>query len=137
MALVDVALDDSLDLPAGGTYFLTGAPLVMQRIRMRLSRFLGEELLDTSLGLPFIEWRATKPVPTAEIVALVRREVETIPGVARTRDWLGTFTPSTRTVTVTGTAILDSGDEVAVTALPLGGSERVNRSAPLILLQRV
>lgn len=135
MALLDVALDDSLDLPAGGTRFITGRELVAQRIRMRLSRFLGEELLNQSLGLPFIEWRTLKPLPIAEIGAVVRREVETIPGVTRVEGWSATFNATTRTVLVEG-IVWVGPDAISLSVSPVS-DERANRSVPLILLQNV
>ncbi len=135
MALLDVALDESGDLPAGGTRLITGRELVAQRIRMRLSRFLGEELLNQALGLPFLDWRAIKPPPVAEIGAVVRREVETIPGVTRVEGWSASFNATTRTVLVEG-IVWVGADAISLSVSPVP-DDRANRSVPLILLQNV
>lgn len=80
----DVFLDPVTgDLPASFR-FATPIELILQRARIRLETFLGEWLLDQSKGLPYLEWRRVKQPPLDEVLNLVRREIEDIPGVLRT-----------------------------------------------------
>jgi len=78
MAL-DFLLDDSGDLPVV-TRLGEGVRVVEQRLELRLRRHLGEWFLDTTKGLPFVEWLSTKPA-LVDIAAQVRREISTCPGV--------------------------------------------------------
>ena len=48
--------------------------------------FRGQYMLDSSKGLDFLRWRQQKVKPLKEILSVVRREVDTIPGVLRTED---------------------------------------------------
>lgn len=80
----DVYLDPATgDLPASWR-FANPTELILQRIRIRLETFFGEWILDQSKGLPIEDWRKFHQPPLDEVLALVRREVSTVPGVLRT-----------------------------------------------------
>jgi hypothetical protein len=81
----DLALGPDGDLEVPGR-FVSDRDQVVQRIRLRLGLFRGEYLLDGSKGLDFVEWRRFKRKPLKEILSVVRREIDTIPGVLRTED---------------------------------------------------
>lgn len=82
----DVYLDPVTgDLPSSFR-FATQTELILQRVRIRIETFFGEVLLDQRAGLPYLRWRETKRPPLAEVLSLIRREVESVPGVLRTSD---------------------------------------------------
>lgn len=78
----DIGLDEDGDLPVHPTH-VTGDELTIQRVKSRLSTFLGEWVLDDSVGLNYKGWRAVKPPPLVEIRGTTRREIEETSGVAR------------------------------------------------------
>lgn len=114
----DVGLVDG-DLPPV-TQHITERELTLQRVEMRLRLFLGEYVLDTRQGLDFLGWVAQKPPRTAEIAAVVRREVETTPGVRRVERWTGSFDPAEQRVTIGGHVITDDGASTALEVALLG-----------------
>lgn len=114
----DVGLDSTGDLPAR-TGHITGLTLTRQRVDMRLRTFLGEYIADKSRGLPFFAWMQQKPPQVASIGALLRREIETTPGVARVEEWTGGHDPDTRELTYTCTVKTVDGDLTLLVA-PLG-----------------
>lgn len=118
MATVDVELDEDGDLPAF-CRVISGRDLIAQRVSIRLKTHLGEWILDPFKGLPFLQWMATKPPDAAAIGAVVRREIETTPGVLRVDDFSSAWTPATRSVEVTATIITAEG-ELEVVVSPLG-----------------
>jgi len=61
--------------------FVSGIDLVAQRVRLRLATHKGEILRDASVGLPWVEWLSTKPVPLASVRSGVRRQVALVAGV--------------------------------------------------------
>lgn len=78
----DIGLDKDGDLPIHPVH-ITGDDLILQRIRSRLLTFAGEWVLDDTVGMDFIRWRGTKPVPLVEIQGTTRQEIEAVPGVER------------------------------------------------------
>lgn len=83
---VDIQLDpNTFDLPLDPG-FVSGAALVFQRLRLRLSTTLGEKPEDPSAGLPFEEWQAMRVKPVAEIANSVREQADSTPGVLRVED---------------------------------------------------
>jgi hypothetical protein len=78
----DIGLDENDDLPLHPVH-ITGDDLTIQRIRARVSTFLGEWVLDDTVGLNYLGWRAVKPPPLTQMRGTVRREVEGTDGVDR------------------------------------------------------
>jgi hypothetical protein len=78
----DIQLDANGDLPAV-TRHITGWLSVVQRVKFRLQTFLGEWILDTAKGLPFMRWRGQKDPNLQELSTYVRREILDTPGVIR------------------------------------------------------
>ncbi|RAL23044.1 hypothetical protein DL240_09160 [Lujinxingia litoralis] len=79
----DVQLVDG-DLPEH-TRLIEGPELIAQRIRMRLSTFRGEWLLDRRAGLPFLRWRSQRSPPLEAMAARVRDDIASIPGILEVR----------------------------------------------------
>lgn len=117
--LADIRLTDAGDLPVPGAFVSRGA-LVAQRVRVRLRTFVGDWLLDGDAGLPWLAWLATKPPPVPVIVQRVREEIASTPGVESVDEVVGAFDPVTRTISITGSATVDDGSELAA-AIVLGG----------------
>ncbi len=132
MATCDVALGSDGDLGAFNAT-VSGRDLVAQRVSIRLRTFLGEWILDASKGLPFFAWIASKPPDPAAIGALVRREIDTTPGVLRTSDFSSVFVPADRAITITCTIYTAAG-EIEATISPLGNA--TNRNPSLVLISR-
>ena len=124
---IDIGLDDSGDLPITAG-LLTGDRLIAQRIRARLTRWLGEDLLDRRLGLPYLAWLQARPQPIAEIAALVRREIESVPGVTRVVDFEISGPTTAQRISISATVLTASQAEIAVTVLPLGTQRDQNAS---------
>ncbi len=114
----DVALDDDDDLPIR-TRHISGTDLVLQRVRIRLRTFLGEWILDQFQGLDYLGFTQQKPPNVVEITNLVRREIETTPGVDRVENFDGQFVNTTTvnpTIRITGDVILTGEESVAILA---------------------
>lgn len=133
-AVYDVGFDENGDLPAF-TRHITGADLVEQRIQVRLGTFLGEWILDQHAGLPFVDWRASKPPDVDSINAVIQTEIEDTPGVLRVDELVTTFDASSHTVSTVGRVIVDdeSATEIPVTITTL---RRSNHMPALIFFGR-
>ena len=114
MTQYDAQLDADGDFPLASK-IISGADLVLQRIRLRLQRGTGEWFIDpVNVGLPLIEWKGTKPAPVESIVARIQNEIRQIPDVVSTVNFTGTYEQSTRKVTITGDVIITNGSAVGV-----------------------
>lgn len=114
---MDLGLDSDGDLPLYGRPIM-GAEQVAQRVRIRLSTHLGEDLRDASVGLPIVAWLTTKPVAVDAIVARVRREVLETGGVVSVSGWTGSLNRSTGALTVSGSAVVADGARLDITVQP-------------------
>lgn len=105
---MDALLVDGDLTPRGR--LVAGDDAVLQRVRLRLGLFVGEWVLDQTVGLPWLEWMSTKSANRVqEVGAVLQATIETTPGVRRVLDWSGTYDPATRTATYAGVFLLDSG----------------------------
>ncbi len=121
----DIRLDSTGDLPDVGA-LLTGAELVAQRIRIRLLTWLGEWTLDKLAG---IDWRtiiATKPFPLDLVVTLLRREIDTTPGVVRTAIVSAAFGVDTQEATIVYDVTCDDGARLSVSVSPSAVGNRAS-----------
>lgn len=126
----DIALGVDGDLPVRIRH-IAGFDLIVQRVARRLRTFLGEWRPDHRVGLPFFAWAAQRPPDVAGIGAVIRREIESVPGVSRVDDFAGTFDRDTRELSYTGTIRTADGDAELV-VIPFG--EAGNRHAAVRLL---
>ncbi len=112
MGSFDVLIDPATgDLPPV-TSFVTGAELVTQRARVRLATFLGDWVLDQTVGIDFVGIRQQKPPDLPAINAVILAELAGTPGVLRVESIDTTFDPVTRIIKTTGTAVVQDGDPV-------------------------
>lgn len=110
----DIALDTaSGDLAiSGGDLALTSGPdAVAQRLRLRLSTFLGEWFLDRRVGLPFLRDVLVKNPNRAVVEDLFRRAIASCPGVASLETFALTIR-SDRTATVSFTGRTTAGEPI-------------------------
>jgi hypothetical protein len=115
---IDAYLDPVTgDLPEVSR-FITGIELVEQRIRLRLSRGLGEWFLDPDgTGLPLLEWRNQRPPDIPGILNRVQQEIRQIPGVTATKGFQGTH--EARRLTISGDVFVATG---SVTSIVVSGT---------------
>ena len=130
----DVQLDDDGDLPVR-TRHVSGFDLIVQRVGRRLRTVRGEWLADKDVGLPYFGWFEQKPPNVASIGAVIRKEIETTPGVVRVEDWSGALDRDTRTLTYSGTIRTRDGD-ASVILRPFGDPRTGNRGPHLRLVIR-
>lgn len=110
MAEIDAALDANGDL-AEVSRFVTGIPLIEQRIRLRLQRGTGEWFLDPDgVGLPLIAWREQKPPDLDAISVRIQQEIAAVPGVVRLENFEALHDPTLRRVTVRGDVFVNEED---------------------------
>lgn len=75
--MTDIALTDQNDLPRHPRH-IRGLEAALQQLRLALRLFAGEAQQDETWELPWLEWLAQKPVPTAPIRAAVRDRIERV-----------------------------------------------------------
>lgn len=112
----DVGLNEIGDLPAS-TYFITGDELILQRISIRLRTWMGEWILDRFQGLQYERLFMQKPPHLTEFSALVRLEIEAVPGIAQARITTATVDQETREIRMEGRVQI--ADEERAIALAL------------------
>lgn len=108
----DIALDPEtgdLLMRDGDLVLISGAEAIAQHIRMRLSCWLGEWVLDRTVGFPLVDrvFVANPNIPL--ISSLVRRTIEDTPGVVSVTALALDFDRSARTLSGTFTATSDAG----------------------------
>lgn len=121
----DIRLDSTGDLPDVGA-LITRAELVAQRVGVRLRTWLGEWLLDKSEG---IDWRGlmqSKPFPLDFVVTLLRREIDTTPGVLRTAIVSAAFDVDAQAATISFDVTCDDGTRLAVSVSPSAVGNRAS-----------
>ena len=104
--------------------------LAMQRLETALQTYLGEWVLDTSVGMPFIEWLTTRRPDHVAIGAVILIEIRAVPGVLRVDNWTTSYTQSTSTFTASGDVVVEDGEvgTVLVEVIP----PNVGNSVPVL-----
>ena len=85
----DLALDPAtgdLALSAGAARLTSGAEAKAQRLRLRLSLWRGEYVLDRRAGIPYLDQILGKGT-TVGAEVILRRAVTTSPGIASIERW--------------------------------------------------
>ena len=127
---IDLALSASGDLPERLS-LVSGSDTTLQRVRRRLLTHLGEVLTDSSLGVPWMTWVASRRFPLDAATAWLRAQIETCPGVVRLDDWTGA--QDGEAATFTGTVVTSSG-AIPIELRPLGSPGAPNTSGSFRLL---
>ena len=118
---VDIALTADGDLPARAA-LVTGPALTVQRAQIRLRTWLGEWILDRTVGLPFFDWLRASPAPVDTIAARLRLELADIPGVLRVETLQATLDRGEQSVSFTGRVLIAGLDDEVQIAGALGAS---------------
>lgn len=113
--MYDIKLDENGDIPITAQRVL-GEDLVIQRIEIRFRTFLGEYLLDTAQGLPYLEWTQTFPVPLDQIRDAFANEIATCPGVLSLDSITATFDETAQRVTIDAQATLEADSSLEISA---------------------
>ena len=135
----DVKLDANGDIYES-TQVVTGDELIAQRIRIRLQTHLGEWLLDTSQGMPYIDWADTLPLPVTEVRQKILDELTTTPGVLTVTSLVVDVDNVLGCLSATASVLLDGGavaevviTDTASTNLPTGASDVSGSGRPVVL----
>lgn len=97
-----------------------GDEVTAQRIRRRVLTFLGEWILDQTVGVPYAAWGQQSPPPETVIADLIRATILEVPRVARVERVEVSFSAATQRITLSARAVLVSGGTVFVKVLPFG-----------------
>ena len=129
--MADFALDENLNLLIP-TRLIEGTELVVQRIRVRLNTFLGEWLLDSRVGIPYIQWKdAPTQLTSTAIESTIVAQISSIPGVDRVENISAVLDSATETWSVTGLVCIGETDdevELEIALTPVQGAARVRSS---------
>jgi hypothetical protein len=93
---------------AGSLTVVDGMVEVQQLLTQRLRTFVGECLLDTTLGVPYIQQVFQKGVPQDILEGIFRQVILETPGVLGIVDF--TMTLNVRTLNINFTAQTDNGN---------------------------
>jgi len=80
----------------GNFVFLDGIDAVVQDVKSRLSTFLGEWFLDTSLGVPYHQQIFVKGTTPTQIDSLIKLEIKNTPGVDEILEYTSDYEDATR-----------------------------------------
>ena len=116
--MLDVALVDG-DASIRSSY-ITGDALILQRVETRIRMFLGEGLLNDTLGLPGVDSSPGSKFDVVAFSAQIRRLLLTTPGVAALREFKVDHQRSTRNAVVTGIIVIGNRTPVAFALDPPG-----------------
>lgn len=133
----DLRLNDSGDI-SNPVRPATGLALIKQRIRRRLRTITGEWFLDPDgVGLPYLDWIATKPPPVATISAATQEAVLAVPGVVRVVGWGAAHDADARTVRISGVVITDTDDALTLQITGADDFDPINAAPWAVLLEEL
>lgn len=113
----DLKLDASGDfeLENGDLALVSDVAAIGQAVRIRLQFFKGEWFLDEDAGVPYYQDVLGKKNPSPNVLAAIFQDaVLETPGVASISDLRVTIDAQTRRLSVTVSALSDTGELVAV-----------------------
>lgn len=89
--------------------------LILQKIQIRLKTWMGEWILDRSVGMQYERLFMQKPPRLTEFTSLVRREIEDVEGVTAVIIEESVFEPETKTIRISG-RVQAEDEEAAIQA---------------------
>lgn len=105
----------------GKPVMVTGADAIAQEIRVRLRWWRGEHFLDLAAGVPYLQQILGKGVSEEAIRAVLREEIESVPGVGHVESITIVTDRPNRFATITIDVVTEDGEDVRVRGLELGG----------------
>lgn len=112
---------------------ITGPALTVQRVGRRIATHLNEALTDRFAGIDWLAWFQTMPVDIPLMVGLIREQIDTCPGIARTDTLDGSFDRRAFVATFSGQFTLTTGEAVSL-GVTINGTNG-NPALTLLLLQ--
>lgn len=101
-----------LDLTSHQISLASGIDAIEQQLRIRLRMFTEEWFLDARVGIPYYRNILVKN-PNLDLVrSIFRQAILTTPRVSSVSTIDATVNPSTRTLTLSFGAVLDTGEEL-------------------------
>lgn len=101
--------NDDIDLSTGDIVLLEGVEAIEQHLLIRLRFFLGEWMLNRTLGIPYFE-EILKKAPDPNLVKSIFREtILATPGVLRINSFSATLEAETRKLTIDFEALTEEG----------------------------
>jgi hypothetical protein len=104
----------------GEFVFVTGGDAVAQEVRVRLAWWRGEWFLDLRQGIPYVEQLLGHGVSEATIRAVLRAEIEAVPGVSRVTAFDIESNRATRHTTVDVEILTTEGEALDLDSVALG-----------------
>ncbi len=122
--VLDLAIDPTtgdLEVLADGTLAtVENEAAIAQEIQTRLRWFRGEWFLDTSRGVPYLESVLKKGVTAAAVRVILKKEIETVPGVARASSLDVAIDGRSRLCTITAEVETDLGETFTLAPTAVG-----------------
>lgn len=117
IAYASLALDSEGDLP-DQPYIVEGEDGILQKLRIRFRFFKAEWFLDTRLGIPYREDIFVKNPNMVLVIYVLRKVVETTPGIAKVLDFTARLEENTRRLFVDFEAEMVGGNLLIVKQEP-------------------
>jgi hypothetical protein len=117
MSVRDLKLDATGDLDiTGGGALVADEEAIAQEIKVRVHTFSSEYFLDTTRGIPWLNWNDRKWSASAirEAQILLRAELLEVPGVKSVRAPGVVITKSGTSVSISATVVTDLGELLPV-----------------------
>lgn len=102
-------LDNDLDIDGAAMSIVDGDDALLQHLLIRLRLFKGEWFLDERVGVPYYDSILIKNPDLVAIRSIFRQAILTTPGIASLDALTTSYDSTTRTLTVTFTAVKDDG----------------------------
>lgn len=115
--MTDIKLDTQgdIDTTDNALSLLTGYDAIAQHLQIRLRTFLGEWFLDQRIGMPYFEEFLVKNPNKLVLDSRIRECVLETPGIIAVGAIDYELTGATRSLAVSFTATLQSGDDFSFT----------------------
>lgn len=108
--MVDIRLTDDGDLFSQNG-FIRGEAEIIQAVKIRIRRHLGEWVLNPSAGVPYIEWsEGTSTVVDETIEDVIRSEVEGVQGVIEVLSITAELNALDETYTIEANVLIEADD---------------------------
>jgi len=112
MTDIKLSADGDLEIVDGDMVIIDGPEAIRQHLNVRLAFFRGEWFLDPSLGVPYFERVLRKPLRQTVLASVFRDAILETPGVKALDRLEFDVDAATRRLTVSFTAITDSGTRI-------------------------
>jgi hypothetical protein len=111
--------------------------VTVQRVSIRCATHRGDWKLDSRVGLPLLAWLRARPPDPDGIALALRREIAATPGVVRVLSLTGRFVRLTRSLSFTGSVLLDDGTVASLEISPTAATGSPNAAAFAATIRRV